>query len=113
MKVVLQVLQHCHSNGVIHRDVKPENFMLKVGLPMYELRRGSKLQFSKAQNLNEFVIPSICAYHGRTFVYKKEVFPDADLLCHPCINQECRCLSSMLNDYFDLLTEYAQKIGEE
>lgn len=30
MKVVLQVLKHCHSNGIIHRDVKPENFMLKV-----------------------------------------------------------------------------------
>lgn len=32
MKVVLQVLKHCHSNGIIHRDVKPENFMLKVSL---------------------------------------------------------------------------------
>ena len=30
LKVVLQVIQHCHRNGVVHRDVKPENFLLKV-----------------------------------------------------------------------------------
>ena len=29
LRVILDVVAHCHKKGVAHRDLKPENFLLK------------------------------------------------------------------------------------
>jgi calcium-dependent protein kinase len=30
VRVILQVLAYCHSQGIVHRDVKPENYLIQV-----------------------------------------------------------------------------------
>jgi serine/threonine protein kinase len=79
MKILFQVINHCHANGVVHRDLKPENIMLKMGSEEINPSDVKLIDFGLCKLLpfnskrNEYVNGEISGIVGTTYYSAPEV----------------------------------------
>ena len=54
MRAVLRTIAQCHANKILHRDVKPGNFMLLEDDPLSPVKAIGQSPYSIAQSVNFF-----------------------------------------------------------
>ncbi len=82
MKILFQVINHCHANGVVHRDLKPENIMLKMDSEEINPSDVKLIDFGLCKVLpfnskrNEYVNGEISGIVGTTYYSAPEVLDE-------------------------------------
>ena len=63
---MLQILEHIHSKSFLHRDVKPDNFIMGIG-PNSKLSEIGSSAFRQCYSLQNITIPTDTYVNERAF----------------------------------------------
>ncbi|CAA0835776.1 Calcium-dependent protein kinase 32 [Striga hermonthica] len=78
-RTIVEVIENCHNHGVMHHDLKPENFLFankKGTLPLKAINIGLSVFFKPGERLNEIVGSH---YYMAPEVLKRNYGPEVDV----------------------------------